>query len=147
VKKWLIIGLVIAVFLSLVARALFIRVGRGKTERQWYAKHLAFRFSASVDSLKVFSHTNGLVYFHAIHGEFNASSEDRLNQKLKFHGALRFALNIPKGTHAFHSRDLEKYRRGDSLAINSDIDSIYIYRQGKFAAASKISGALSGRPF
>lgn len=48
---------------------------------------------------------------------------------------------------AVHSRDLSKYHIGDNLAINSDTDKIIIYLEGKLAAKSAISQALSGRIF
>ena len=146
-KKWFTVALIITVFLFLIVRAFYIRLGKGKNERKWYVQHLAYQCSATVDSLKIFSPTNGLVYIHATGGEFNPSTEDRVNQKLKFNRSLQFALKMPNGTRAFHSRDLNKYRTGDSLAIMSDIDKIYIYRKSKLTAESPISGALSGRLF
>jgi hypothetical protein len=146
-KKWMKIALVIAVFLFLVIRALYLHWSGAKNERPWYVKNLGFHFSATVDSLKTFSPTNGLVYFHTTAGDLNHSTENLMNQKLKYNGSLRFILNFGKGKLAFHSRDLNKYNTGDSLAINSDDDKIYIYQKGKLTAESEISRALSGRPF
>jgi len=146
-KKWFTIALLIAAFLFLMGRAFYLRLGRGKNERKWYVQHLTYQCSVRVDSVKVFSRTNGLVYIHPTGGEFNPSTEDRVNQKLKFNRSLQFALRMANGTRAFHSRDLHKYRTGDSLAINSDVDKIYIYRKGRLTAESQISEALSGRLF
>lgn len=146
-KKWVIIALVITAFLFLVVRALFVHWNGAKNERPLYVKNLDFHFSATVDSLKVFSPTNGLVYFHSTLGELNLSSEHQANQKLKYNRKLQFVMKVGKEKLAFHSRDLTKYNTGDSLAINSEVDKIYIYRKGKLMAESQISQALSGRPF
>jgi hypothetical protein len=146
-KKWLKITLIIGAFLFLVVRALYLHWRGAKDERPWYVKNLGYHFSATVDSLKRFSRTNGLVYFHSTGSEPNLSAENRTNQKLKYHGSLKFILNFGKGKLAFHSRDLHKYKTRDSLVINSENDKIYIYHDGKLAAKSEISGALSGRPF
>ncbi len=146
-KKRTIAILVIGLLLVLVVRAVYIRFGRGNYERTEYPKRLNFHFSAAVDSLKAFSHTNGLVYFHPTKGDVNLSKEDRVNKKLKFNGSVRFILPMANGTLAFHSRDLEKYQTRDSLVLNTDIDKIFIYRQGKLTAESAVSQALSGRFF
>jgi hypothetical protein len=146
-KKWMKIALVIAALLFLVVRALYLHWGGAKNERPWYVKNLGFHFSAIVDSLKTFSRTNGLVYFHATGGDLNPSTEKLVNQKLKYNGSLRFILKFGKEKLAFHSRDLNKFNTGDSLVINSDDDKIYIYQKGKLTAESEISRALSGRPF
>jgi len=146
-KKWMKITLAIAVFVFLVIRAIYLHWDGAKNERPLYVNKLGFHFSATVDSLKGFSHTNGLVYFHATGSDLNLSTEKQVNQKLKYNGSLQFILNFGKGKLAFHSRDLHKYNTGDSLTINSDDDKIYIYRKGKLMAESEISKALSGRPF
>ncbi len=145
-KKWLTIGFVILALLLLAARALYIHVDSAENERPHYVKALGFRFSASVDSMKVFSRTNGLIYFHATAGELNLSTEDRVNQKLKFNASLRFILPVA-GKLAFHSRDLTNYHLHDSLVINTDVDKIFIFRHGRRAAQSELSKALSRRFF
>ena len=145
-KKWIKITLIIAAFLFLVIRALYLHWRGAKDEVPWYVKNLDYHFSATVDSLKGFTQTNGLVYFHSTSGDVTLSTENLMNRKLKYNGSLRFILNF-EGKLAFHSRDLNKYNAGDSLAINSDHDKIYIYENGKLTAESEISGAISGRPF
>jgi hypothetical protein len=146
-KKWGITALVVGLFLLLAIRGAYIRFGRSRNEKREYAMHLGFHFSARVDSIKVFSRKNGLVYFHVTFGEHDLSSEDQVNKKLRFNASLRFVLKMPAGKKAFHSRDLDKYQIGDSIAINSDLDKIFIYRQGQLGGESNISHALSGRVF
>jgi hypothetical protein len=147
-KKWMIIGLTIVVLLLLLVRGLYVHWNNAKNERPEYVKDLHFHFSATVDSLRVFSRTNGLVYFHTTGGDLNRSTEHRINQHLKYNRELQFIFNpFGKDKLGFHARDLNNYNTGDSLVINSDEDKIYIYRKEKLVAQSLISKALSGRPF
>jgi hypothetical protein len=146
-KNWMKVALIIAAFLFLVIRAMYLHWSGARDERPQYVKNLGYHFSATVDSLKGFSRTNGLVYFHTASGDLNLSTENLMNQKLKYNGSIRFILNFGKDKLAFHSRELNKYSAGDSIAINSDNDKIYIYQKGKLAAESEITSALSGKPF
>lgn len=143
-KKWMIVTLVVAIFLFLVVRAMYFHWGR---ENKTYTKSLGLHFSATVDSLEIFYPTNGYVYFHVTRGDLNPSTEHLVNQKPKQNNSLQFILDVGKEKQAFHSRDINKYNVGDSLAINSDDDKIYIYRKGKRIAESQISHALNGLPF
>lgn len=144
----MIIGLTILVLLLLIVRGLYVHWGNAKEERPRYVKDLHFHFSAKVDSLRVFSPANGLVYFHTTGGDLNLTTEHRVNQKLKYNRQLQFIFNpFGKDQLGFHARDLTNYQAGDSLVINSDEDKIYIYRNGQPVAQSLISKALSGRPF
>lgn len=142
-RKWIIV-IVVFVLLLMVANIVYKRLGEYKDERILYVKSLNFHFSASVDSIENFWGTNGYVYFHTTRGEVNLSTEEQKNRNLKVNRSLRFLMQMEDGTLAFHARDLDKYQPNDSLVIDSNVDRIYIFRQGKLTAESEIWKTLNG---
>jgi hypothetical protein len=142
-KKWIIV-LTVLVLLLLVARIVYSRLGNYKDERIAYVKSLNFHFSASVDSIEQFWGGSGYVYFHLTNGEVNLEDEELANRNLKVNRSLRFLMKENDGTLIFHARDLDKYQLHDSLVIDSDVDRIYIYRQGKLITESEIWKTLNG---
>jgi uncharacterized membrane protein len=142
-RKW-IIAIVVFVVLLMVANIVYNRLGEYKDERILYVKSLDFHFSASVDSLEIFWGTNGYVYFHTTFGEVDLLTEEQKNGNLKVNSSLRFLLPMDNGALAFHARDLDKYQPSDSIIIDSDVDRIYIFRQGKLTGESQIWKELNG---
>jgi|GEM_PF-1247559 len=138
------IAVAVAVLGLLALRGAYLRLHRAQDERQGYAQQLHLRFSAVVDSLHAFSRTNGLVYFHVVGAEPDFASEARANRHLKANAMLAFVLRS-NGHLSFHARDLEHFRAGDSLAIDTDADKIRIFRHRALAAESQVSKALTGR--
>ena len=147
-KKWIIIVLSIGTIVFLAARLFNNHAGGVKTEKLSYVKNLDFHFSAIVDSLIIFPRDNsGLLYFHVVNGDLRLSNEDKLNERLKYNGHLRFILKKQDDKLAFHTINIDKYQKGDSIVINTDSNKILIYRQSELSSENEISSSLSGRPF
>jgi hypothetical protein len=119
-KKWIIIVLSIGTLVFLTTRLFNGHVAGIKTEKLWYVENLDFHFSAVVDSLVIYRrNNNGLVYFRKKSGNLRLSKEDILNEKLKYNGLLRFILTKPNDKLAFHSINIDKYQKGDSIVYCS----------------------------
>jgi len=73
--------------------------------------------------------------------------EDKLNDQLKYNGDLRFILFKPSDRLAIITSTADKYQPGDSLSVNTDMDKISIFRDGRVISENKVTDALNGRPF
>ncbi len=146
-KKGLILFIAITILLLLIIRAFFLHADGIKKEKLWYVKNLNFEFSASVDSLLVFSKNRGVLFFQITDGEVSNSTEDHTNRQLKHNGNLRFILKRPNNKLAIGTTELKKYLIGDSIRIITEQNVIKIYRNKIFIAEAEIAKSLSGRPF
>ncbi|CAN5301798.1 hypothetical protein BH09BAC3_BH09BAC3_19040 [soil metagenome] len=142
-KKWLVICGSILLMILLVVRLIITANDDSKEERSWYVNQLHFNISGEIDSIKSFNDgKQGRIFFHLTKGSIEKSHEKRVNKKLKHNEYLRF-LFYKNGDEIYISifkPDL--YLAGDSIRINTDANSIRIYREGKEISNSKVLTSL-----
>ncbi|MEQ1585177.1 MAG: hypothetical protein ABL895_04820 [Cyclobacteriaceae bacterium] len=146
-KKLIIIAVSILAFLLLTLVTLTNHFDGVKNEKQSYVEKLNFQFSGTIDSVEFLSKKEGLIFFHLTNGTADKSLEDKLNAQLKHNGDLRFILFKPNNRVAIITSTADKYQSGDSLYVNTDMDKISIFREGRVISENKVTEALNGRPF
>jgi hypothetical protein len=147
VKKSYYIAIAIIVFLFLVARFFYLHIDGVKKEKAWYVKQLNYDFSGRIDSIQVYRHGNGTLFFHVIDGNPDNSVEKGLKRHLKYNGRLDFVFLLPNGGASIFIHHAKDYLPGDSLDINTDDNRVRIYRDGVMISEDKITDSMRGRPF
>lgn len=139
-KKWLpwIIGAFILGLL--VLRLIYVQVTSTHDEELWYMSELDFDFSARVDSLP----ERGRAYLTITGGSFDPTRERTLGKKLKVHGKLRI---MQRRKPYWDMWVPTSAAVGDSLYINSDKDTLHVYRGDSLIIARPLSYFLRQRPF
>ncbi len=137
----------IFVIALLIVRLIFTQAANSREEKKWYVTQLRLDFSAKVDSVKIFNKKTGLVFFHLTRGSIIKQAEKRLNKKLKYNGNLRFLYFTKTDEIEIVTSNAALYTAGDSLSVNTDLNSIIIYRNGGEAARAEVVESLRGRPF
>ena len=141
-KKKIIIILSILLLIFLIVRPIYNYLKKFKADRKSYVEQLHFDFSGSVDSVRVITNGVGFVHFHTTRGEVNRLREDSLNNALGRNGSIRFL--------AFkHDDDIEiftatpaLYLPGDSICINTDEETVIVYRHGKVISKDEVASHL-----
>lgn len=143
-KKWISITLVIIGLLIYSVVMLSKNSTRAMEAELWYVKNLDFHFSAIIDSLFISSKDGtASIYFYKVSGDLVLSNEDKLNEGITHVSDLRFILEGPDNKLGFHTICIDKYHKGDSIVINTDLDEILIYRHNAFVSKCEVSSCLS----
>jgi hypothetical protein len=140
-KRVLIIGGSIIVLILLAINAIRENGRKGKEERQWFLESLDYDFSGEIDSIRIVRDKLGFVRFHLTRGgsEVNPHVENKLNRQLKENHAIYVLMFRPGDKIDIITRNPLLLKKGDSLALNSDLDQMTFYRDGKEIAKDKIS--------
>jgi hypothetical protein len=143
-KKRLIIILSILMLLFLIARPIYIYLNGFFAERKWYVEQLNIDLSGEIDSINVMKEKAGFILFHLTRGNVDSSHEDSLNTKLKHNENIRFLVVKQDDKLEIFTHTPTLYLRGDSICIDSDRNSLIIYRSGREISKSDISSHLQG---
>jgi len=143
-KKRVIIILSILVLLFLIARPIYIYLKGFYDERRWYVEQLNIDLSGEIDSINVMKEEAGFILFHLTRGNVDSSHEDSLNTKLKHNGYIKFLGFKQDDKLEIFTHTPTLYLRSDSIYVNSDRNSLIIYRDGQEISKSEISAHLQG---
>ncbi|MEJ7643875.1 MAG: hypothetical protein WKF87_04735 [Chryseolinea sp.] len=140
-KKWIFGFAIVAIISILIYRAFTEHVNGVETERTWFLQELNYDFSAVVDTV----HRPNHLLFHVTHGSLDRTAEEEVGKRLKYWGQL--TLLTYYGDQFELMNGSAKYKKGDSLYLNSRENITRIYRNGKLIKEFELTRALRGRPF
>ena len=113
-------------------------------EKEWYLSQLKYDFSSTLDTV-VFVKGNagkGKLYCRVGKGAFNYSIEDSLASHLKHFDKLCFNDMKEPGFVCITISESERYKKGDSITVNSIVDEVKIFREGVEIYSDKVSNTL-----
>jgi hypothetical protein len=144
-KKKLTTAGIILVIALLAIRAVYIFFHRAQDDRAWFLAHLDYNFRARIDSVITFPGRKALfLQFTQTSGKFDPRQERKLNAQMK------------QRTMKCITRSEEGYRilvndaaaeAGDSLLVNSILDSLIVRRDGKTIFRATVSRSAYGKPW
>lgn len=112
-------------------------------EREWFVHNLRYEFSIAVDSVQ--RHYRTFADGRVTAGEPHFYREDSLKNSLEKHGNLQLVTWYSNDSISFTMEEFpEGLRRGDSVRVSSQQNSIIVYRAGKQVITAKLSDVLFG---
>lgn len=112
-------------------------------EREWFVHNLRYEFSIAVDSVQ--RHYRTFADGRVTAGEPHFYREDSLKNSLEKHGNLQLVTWYSNDSISFTLEEFpEGLRRGDSVRVSSQQNSIIVYRAGKQVITAKLSDVLFG---
>jgi hypothetical protein len=142
-KKRVIWIISISVLILLIGRILTRHINGVSSEKAWYISQLDFEFSGELDS----ADRPGQVLFHVTKGQLNSEKEKEVKAKLTHNGVLDLLLYRNDNKLDIMIIDPHDYVRGDSLYLNSKLNIVRFYRDGKLLGDHDLIKSLRGRPF
>ena len=146
-KTWVIIigAFFLLVFLGI--RGIYVSTHRIDDEKKWYVHNLKLHCTLQVDTVEIVSGENGFIVCHLISGKIDRSVEDDLNQRLTHFKRLRFIRNRLNDKYDILTRRASQYRPGDSLQVDSEMDSVIFFRKGEPTVKVRVSNFLREKFF
>ena len=146
-KTWVIIISSFLLLIFLGIRGIYVSTHRLQDEKQWYVDNLKLHCTLQVDSVEVVSGENGFIVCHLISGKLDRQLEDSLNKQLSHFKRLRFIRNRLNDRYDIFTRRASRYLPGDSLQIDSEMDSVIFFSQGKATVRVRVSNFLREKLF
>jgi len=149
-KKTLLITGGISLFcVLLVVRLFFSQRDSMSEEREWFARALRYEFSAKVDSVKMFNPNTGKLWCRITSGDPQVHREDSLKRLFKEHDMLYLIFKRSADSIVFIVPNGSLVKKGDSVRISSDKNTVQFFRNKKQVANDQLSNTLTGfsRPF
>jgi len=141
-KTFLIIAGVGLVCLLLIIRLFFSAFNSHEKEREWFVHNLRYEFSVAVDSVQ--GDNRSFVDGRITAGDPHLYREDSLKNSLKKFEKLILTVNYRNDSIRFLVQIEDEIRKGDSIRISSEKNSITLFRTGKQVATAQLSEALTG---
>lgn len=150
---------IVSIFIigSLLMLMIFISLGiylnkKDKTRQEegdWYVKNLKYEFCCEITSMDRIRDRKG--DFSKIRCrlgddfQIDTSIEDSLQALLKYHNSLRFILSdINYYEVVFVIQGGSRYHKNDMVCINSDDNTLFIFRDGVRKSTQELSFCLTG---
>jgi hypothetical protein len=149
-KRTLLILGGIGLVCGLLVLRLFFRQHSGlEEERVWFAKALRYEFSAQVDSIKMFNKNAGRLWCRVTAGVPQTDREDSLKVLFQEHDMLYLIFHHAGDSIIFIAPNAGLVRKGDSVRVSSEKNTIVFFREGEAVAADSLTQTLTGftRPF
>lgn len=148
-KTLLIVGGIGLLCLLLVIRLFSSQGSRMAEEREWFANALRYEFSARVDSVRMFNQHTGRLWCRLTAGDPQVAREDSLKTSFKEHDMLYLIFHKSADSIIFLVPNGDLVRKGDSVRVSSQKNTIQFFRDGKQVATDELSNTLTGygRPF
>lgn len=133
----------------LVVRLFFVQHDKMEGEREWFAKSVAYEFSARVDSVHMFNENSGRMECTITSGNPLTHREDSLKRKFKEHDMLYLIFRHSGDSITFIFPNAKNVASGDSVRVSSQNNSIQFFRDGKQVVNDPLTNSLTGfgRPF
>ncbi|HET9054351.1 MAG TPA: hypothetical protein VFM90_09270 [Cyclobacteriaceae bacterium] len=141
-KTFLILAGVGVVSLLLLILFIFSEKNGHEKEREWFIHKLGYEFSVAVDSVQRYNRT--FVEGRITDGRPRLYREDSLKNSLKKHQQLIFVSRQRNDSVRFMVQTAEEIRKGDSVRISSQENSITVFREGNQVLTVKLSQSLIG---
>ena len=139
-KKWIMIGTT-ALFIAAIFRLILSTQNAIDDDVQAYVAGLHYKFVARVDSASVTNERKGVgfLYCKVISGQFKPGIEDQLAKQLKEHKRLRFIFPTGDSSFKVFLGGIRRFRKSDSVVVDSEFDRFAIFRDNESISESKIS--------
>ena len=147
-KPWIPIVVAALIIFILGGRLVIRKIGRFKTEKEWYVQQLKYTFSAEIDTVIMRNKKKGfgLIVFHLTQGAANTSVEDSLNRHLTHFKRIEFLRLKPDEKIEIISGTAGRCAQGDSISVNSSNNKIMVFREGNKVSETQVSESLRVRP-
>lgn len=142
-KTLIIIGSIIFIIL-LGINGVRMQIRQSESEVDSYISNLGFQFSATIDSVRPAARNFGIVIFHITDGAIDSVRENEIGKSLKHHDKIRFLRYKTTSVVKMLSHELNLYKPGDSIQVDTDKNLIRIFRDGKVSKESTVKNSMRG---
>ena len=135
--------------LLLIMRLFFKQGSNMEDEREWFVSALRYEFSARVDSVRMLNANTGRLWCSLTDGDPKVDREDSLKVLFKEHDMLYLIFHRSADSIIFLIPNGNLVKKGDSVRVSSQENSIEFFRNGQQVAADQFSNTVTGygRPF
>lgn len=149
-KNLLILGGIALVFMLLVIRLFVVERNKVKAEQEWFVKEIAYEFSVTVDSIRMYNSAGGVLRARITKGHPQTQREDSLKKFFKKHEMMYLVFNRSSDSVNLILPYANRIAKGDSIRISSKEDLICVFRDGREVTRAPVSESLTafqGPPF